>query len=216
MLSKDCPHVAVVKAGRRPPAGHGLDDGAARTAAAPQWTRTPPGGPDCPSQGHTEDMSSPSLPNVTRISSRPTRDIRRSDRLAASPTFLSESSRGCDFGHRCRENGRRYGAPDTCRSSAGKLETPTPQLDITFFSPPLPATGAVGPKPDAERVTSVVPPKLLCLLLVPRKVRGLRRRPAGGVFAAALVTASQRAASGAGGVQGTLPSARSRSRGPGP
>jgi hypothetical protein len=41
VLSKDCPHVAVVKAGRRPPAGHGLDDGAARTAAAPQWTRTP-------------------------------------------------------------------------------------------------------------------------------------------------------------------------------
>ncbi len=41
MLSKDCPQVAVVKAGRRPPAGHGLDDGAARTAAAPQWTTTP-------------------------------------------------------------------------------------------------------------------------------------------------------------------------------
>src|SRR3984957_14084112 len=41
VLSKDCPHVAVVNAGRRPPAGLGLDDGAARTAAAPQWNRTP-------------------------------------------------------------------------------------------------------------------------------------------------------------------------------
>ena len=55
----------------------------------------------------------------------------------------------------------RYRAYGKCRSSAGKLETPAAQLGITFFSPPLPATGAVGPKPDAETVTSVVPLKLL-------------------------------------------------------
>ncbi len=47
----------------------------------------PPGGPDCPSQGHTEDMSSPSLPNVTRISSRPTRDIRRSRTAFTTLTY---------------------------------------------------------------------------------------------------------------------------------
>ena len=40
-LSEVVLDVAVVKAGRRPPVGLGLDDGAARTAATSQWTRTP-------------------------------------------------------------------------------------------------------------------------------------------------------------------------------
>jgi hypothetical protein len=52
------------------------------------------------------------------------------------------------------------GCPVSAEVARASLKHLRHNWGITFFSPPLPPTGAAGPEPDAERVTSVAPIKL--------------------------------------------------------